>query len=639
MIKLAYIFLRRIEMKNYSKLSALILALLMALAVLFIGCAPEDDVTESTEPPVVSDEPSETIAEPELETPEEYTIVSGGEALFRIVRPAELESEDLAVQAALSIKKFVTEKTDVSLKLGDDWIAPGQEHDSDAFEILVGYTSYPETAEVAKTLSYGEYAVKAIGNKIVIFSYSEKGYDKAVGKLTYLLKSAITEEADGTKTMKIASSSLDAAGTVEEMASVLPMYEGGVFSSVTDMGDDCLGLVIEETTKEQYDSYVKLISSGGYETYSTHEIVGSHFTILYNNDYTINAGFYNNINEVRVIIEPFEEDTLPTKKVDAAPVTTSQLTMIGVEGIYNGEYQNNGLCLIYRLSDGSFVVVDGGHSSNAAIYATNIVKALREQSKDYTQSYKDIRIAAWIITHPHSDHSGTLVKEYKRFADFKVERIMTNFWPSSAFETAKNTFEGFTGNYSSHTNTRSVATALGADYVVPHVGQVWNFGDTEFEFLYTIESFLPRVAVIFNTSSLVFRTSTTDASGKQTTTIIPGDATGEALELCTKTFGDYLKCDIMQVTHHGLGNGGSENKISAAYTKMKPSVVLWPLGVHRYNAGSVDYVATFNHALFEKQNPNFAEFYLAGWQGNSVTLPLPYTLGTAIINKVTENKN
>ncbi len=622
-------------MKIKSKLSALLLMLLLALAVVLIGCAEDGEVTD---PPVSSDEPSETIPEPELVTPEEYTIVSGGEALFRIVRPAELESEDLAVQAALSIKKFITENTDVDLKLGDDWIAPGAEHDSAAFEILVGYTSYPETAEVMASINYGQYALKAVGNKIVVFSYSEQGYEKAVGKLTYLLKSAVTTAEDGTKTMKVASESLNAVNTIEEMTATLPMYEGGVFSSVTDMGDDCYGVIIEKTTKEQYDAYVSLLASGGYETYSTNEIVGSHFTILYNNDHTINAGFYNNIDEVRIIIEPFEEDTLPTKKVDAAPVTTSQLTMIGVEGIYNGEYQNNGLCLIYRLSDGSFVVVDGGHSSNAAIYATNIVKALREQSQDYTQSYKDIRIAAWIITHPHSDHSGTLVKEYKRFEDFKVERIMTNFWPSSAFETAKNTFEGFTGNYSSHTNTRSVAVALGADYVVPHVGQVWNFGDTEFEFLYTIESFLPRVAVIFNTSSLVFRTSTTDASGKQTTTIIPGDATGEALELCTKTFGDYLKCDIMQVTHHGLGNGGSENKISAAYSKMKPSVVLWPLGIHRYNAGSVDYVATFNHALFEAQNPNFAELYIAGWQGNSVTLPLPYTLGTAILNEILEPK-
>ncbi len=625
-------------MKTNFRLLLILLLLLAALAVVFSGCTPSDP--EDTSAPV-SDNVSET--EPEAEqgtaTPEEYTIVSGGESAFRIVRPAELESEDIPVQAALSIKKALTDQTDVSLKLVDDWITPGTEYDKSTFEILVGYTGYPETAEVAASISYGQYAVKAIGNKIVVFSYSEKGYDKAVGKLTYILKNAVTTEADGTKTIKIASASLDAVGTVDEMISTLPMYEGGVFSNVTDMGDDCYGLIIEDTTAEQYDSYVKLLSDGGYTTYSTNEIVGSQFTILYNDNYTVNAGFYNNINEVRVIIEPYEDDTLPTKKVDAAPVTTTQLTMLGVEGIYNGNYQNNGLSLIYRLSDGSFVIVDGGHSANAAIYAVNIVEALREQSKDYVKSYKDIRIAAWIITHPHGDHSGTLVKEYKRFADFTVERIMTNFWPSSAFEKNKNVQSNFSGSFSSHTSTRSVADALKADYVVPHVGQVWHFGDTEFEFLYTIESFLPRMAVVYNTSSLVFRTTTTDPSGKQSTTFIPGDATGEALELCTKTFGSYIKSDIVQVTHHGLGNGGSENKISAAYAMIKPSVVLWPLGMHRYNAANDDYVASFNHALFEAQNPEFLELYIAGWQGNSVTLPLPYTNGTAILNKVVETKN
>lgn len=625
-------------MKNKLKLFMPIVLLLIAALLVLGGCSPQENPEISTATSEV-DSITETEAEAKSETPEEYVLTSGGKTQFKIVRPSGLESEDPAVQAALSIKKFVSGQTDVSMTLGDDWLAPGEEHSSDTFEILVGYTSHPEVAEVASTLAYGQYAVKAVGNKIVVFSFSEKGFDKAVGKLTYLLKSAVTEEADGTKTMKIASASLDEVGTIDEMTSDLPMYSGGVFSSVTNMGDDCYGIIIEETTKEQYDAYLKLLGDDGYTTYSENEIVGSYFTILYNDKYTVNAGFYNNINEVRIIIEPFEEDTLPIKKVDAAPITTSQITMLGVEGMYNGSYQNNGLSLIYRLSDGSFVIVDGGHSGNAAIYAINIVKALREQSKDYAKSDADIRIAAWIITHPHGDHSGTLVKEYKRFETFNVERIMTNFWPSEAFEKAKNKYESFSGSYSSHTSTRSVATALNADYVVPHVGHEYWFGDTSFEFLYTIESFLPRVGVIYNTSSMVFRTKTVDASGKETTTMIPGDATGEALELCTKTFGEYLKSDIVQVTHHGLGNGGSEHKISAAYSLMKPSVVLWPLGMHRYNAANDEYVASFNHALFKEQNPNFAELYIAGWQGNAVTIPLPYTLGTAILNKVVETKN
>jgi hypothetical protein len=48
---------------------------------------------------------------------------------------------------------------------------------------------------------------------------------------------------------------------------------------------------------------------------------------------------------------------------------------------------------------------------------------------------------------------------------------------------------------------------------------------------------------------------------------------------------------------------------------------------------------TYNHVLLEGKNPNYAELYVAGWQGNTVTLPLPYTLGTAITNNIVEPKN
>lgn len=622
-------------MRIHQKPLWLIFLILTISVVLFSGCT-----TETPNEPSGSSQEGGSAAETNggSATPAIFTIAAGGKTEFRIVRPAELGASDPSVQAAQGIKKFIFERTDAALKLGDDWIAPGTDYDGEAFEILVGQTAYPETAVVASSISYGQYAVRAVGNKIVVFSYTELGYSKAVSKLTDILEAAVTIEADGAKGMTVTAEALDIVGTTDAMASALPIFEGGDFLSTVDMGDGCSGIIIEDTTRSQYEAYISQLTSESYVSYSTNEIAGSCFTVLYNESYTVNAGFYDNINEVRIIIEPYGKQSLPTMRSDDAPVTTTQLTMLGVEGIYNGNYQNNGLSLIYRLSDGSFVIVDGGHSGNSAIFAANILKALREQSKDYAASLKDIRIAAWIITHPHGDHSGTLVKEYKRFSELKVERIMTNFWSSSAFEEAKNTHESFTGSYSSHTNTRSIATQLGAEYVIPHVGQVWYFGDTEFEFLYTIESFLPRVAVVYNTASIVFRTTTRDTAGRQTTTFIPGDATGEALELCTKVFGEYIKSDILQVTHHGLGNGGSESKISRAYTLIKPSVVLWPIGMNRYKNSDIEYLATFNHALFKPQNTEFEELYIAGWQGNSVTLPLPYVAGSAKTNDIVEQR-
>ncbi len=620
-------------MKINFKILALLLALLLAVSS-FVACTPEE-IPEETTAPADSTEAVETEQTPE--GPATFTLVSGGKSNVRIVRPSNLKTDDMPVKIAIEIRKIINNVTGINPELGDDWIKKGESYDSSTLEILVGGTEYPETAEVVNGLTYGEYSIKAVGNKIVIFSFTDAGYTKAMNEMISLLKNSVTDESDGTKTLALTADGLNVVKKSDAMTSSLPVYEGGEFSSVTDMGDGTYGVIIKDTTPDEYKTYLTKLTDAGYQTYAENEIVGSLFTTLYTEKYTVNAGYYQHNQEVRVLIEPFEEDTLPTKKVDAAPVTTSQVSMIGVEGIYNKEYQQNGMCIIYRLSDGSFVIVDGGHHGNSGIYAANIIKALREQSKDYAKTDKDITIAAWIISHPHTDHFGTLMNEYTQFTKFNFERIMCNFWPEAAFETAKKTTSSFaTGQYRNYNETVTVAKKMGVDYVVPHVGQVWWFGDTAFEILYTLDSYLPTVANAFNTSSIVFRSITKDASGKETKVIITGDATGHAFNICNAMYKNELKCDIMQVAHHGGGTGGSNSGTQSAYSLMKPSVILWPIGQNHYSTVAAN---TYNHVLLEGKNPNFAELYVAGWQGNTVTLPLPYTLGTAITNNIVEPKN
>ncbi len=611
-------------MKSKIKITALILVLLLALSIFFTGC--DGGGGETTAPEVLETIPG-TTPETEAPAPTEYTIVSGKEALFSIIRPEELAAEDIAVTTAVEIRKFIKERTGVSLKLGDDWIAAGKEYDTEALEILVGPTAHPESLEVMASIGYGDYAIRAVGNKIVVFSYSDVGYEEALDKFTSILRKGVVKADDGSVSITLAAEDLNVVGTVEKMTASLPRYEGGEINAVVNSGDGCYCIVISDTNESEYKTYLTALAGEGYKTHASNDIVGNLFSTLYTSDYTVNAGFYKNLSEVRVIIEPFEEDTLPLARSDAKPVTTSQLTMIGLDNLIGGEYQKNGLCLIYRLSDGSFVIVDGGHSEDATVVAADIISALREQSKDYAKSDSDIRIAAWIVTHPHSDHYGALVKAYSQFSKMKIERVFGNFWPENTFEalqSAKDTFAP--GKYTTYTQTYGIAEKIGADYVVPHVGQVWYFGDTAFEFLYTIESFLPRTTPTFNTSSLIFRTITTDASGKEYKVMVTGDGTGYTMEIIANTFEEELKCDVVQLAHHGSITSGNSGGTQKAYEYMSPSVLFWPVGNNYYQTVK-EY--TYNHVLHDKRNPNFAELYIAGWQGNTVTISLPYTLGTA----------
>ena len=108
--------------------------------------------------------------------------------------------------------------------------------------------------------------------------------------------------------------------------------------------------------------------------------------------------------------------------------------------------------------------------------------------------------------------------------------------------------------------------------------------------------------------------------------MVTGDGTGYTMQIIADTFGKALKCDVVQLAHHGSITSGNNGGTQKAYELMKPSVLLWPVGDQHYSTVK-EY--TYNHVLYDSRNPNFAELYIAGWQGNTVTISLPYTLGTA----------
>ena len=174
-------------MKFNFKLIALLLALMLAFAA-FVGCNTEEPADETTAAIIEETEAPET----EPSAPTEFELITAGTSNVRLVRPADLPTDDMSVKVAIEIRKIINNTTDVSPELADDWIKDGQSYDSSTLEILFGATGYPETAEAIKDLAYGEYTIKAIGNKIVVFSYTDSGYTKAMNTLTSLIRSPLS---------------------------------------------------------------------------------------------------------------------------------------------------------------------------------------------------------------------------------------------------------------------------------------------------------------------------------------------------------------------------------------------------------------------------------------------------------------
>ena len=604
------------------RLNVRLLALLLTLCMLCasaVSCGntptPTETTTAATE---VTTEATTAATEP---ASAKLDIVVDGKVQYTLIRDEDLSSNAFEIDQCLTVISRIKKLTGATINLGTDWWKKGAELKSDTLEILVGYTDYPETAQVISELTYGDYAVRAVGNKIVIFGFDSASLGKAVSEFNNALSKGVSEDG---KSISLTPADIEVQGTVNKQLSALPTFEGGTFGAYYEAGGNCDEIIIRDTTPEMYNQYLVKLEAVGYKKYTDHEMAGNLFATYTNDKYTVTAGYYDYETSVRLLIEPLapavglKEDNVYTK------VTTTQLTMLGQEYINsNGETKSNGQSILIRCADGRFIIVDGGHGTSAI--ANELLATMKEQSAGYAKTSKDITVAAWIVTHAHGDHFGTLVNYYSVFKDITVEKILVNFLSEterqkaiSSSDVGKNwsSTEG-----SAYTKVPTAAKALGAEIHQIHVGQVYYVADVVMEVLYTIESFGPKVCNALNTSSTVMKMNIAG-----TTYMSTGDATGNGMEICAKMYGDYIQTDIVQVCHHGGTTWGNDAGMIKAYQTINAATVLWPRGISTYQSSKS---AARNAVLYKVSN--YKEDYVSGAVGDLVILPMPYTVGTATV--------
>ncbi|MCQ2428414.1 MAG: MBL fold metallo-hydrolase, partial [Clostridia bacterium] len=554
------------------------------------------------------------------------------------VRPDGDDSSSAAVTAAKMIVKSFARFTKEVIELGTDWSKDGT-HDSNAIEILVGATNYPETAELMSQINYGEYAVKVMGNKIVAVGLTEAGITKAADILSDNLVSAGISGGEGNLAL---DRSMSFKNKVDSRLAEIPMFDNGGLITYYNPGDNCKEIIVANTSIDDYKAYLKKLEDSGMKLCASHDITENSFAAYANDKYIYNVGFYYYKGEVRIIQEPYSEASVEALnfKNEFKPVTTSQITMLGLEYVKSdGTKAANGMSILIRLTDGRFIVVDGGFTK--AEHADIIINNIKSQSAAYADANGGMKIAAWIVTHPHSDHNGMINKYYSRFSSNKttVERFIYNFMSEEERNLSVNTYlskgstNWSTGEGGNWTGTVTAADSLKADKIIAHVGNVYKFADLDIEVLYTIESFGPQLCNALNTTSIILKMTFTDPlTGKVTTYMSTGDATGNGFEISKKMFGSYLKCDLLQVAHHGATTWGNDKGTMDAYRAIAPATLVWPCGDSYYPTASA---RAFNAVLLNKTtNPNFKEVYVAGTEGSTTIFPIPYTVGSAVQNKL-----
>ena len=301
-----------------------------------------------------------------------------------------------------------------------------------------------------------------------------------------------------------------------------------------------------EKTKNDYDSLKSSLIQNGCKLYTEKSEGDNLFATFTDAENVINISFTPFENKIRLIWD--KTTLLPPKDSDFEKVATPLITQVR-----NPYFVCDcGMTYIIRLEDGRFVIIDGGEGEYDEIEHT--MDILRTQN---VLEGKPV-IAVWFITHAHSDHFNGLVQLMDKYGDdITVERLVYD-WSVPSLTCAMSPLGDF---------NRVVESMKNTEIITARSGQVYNLAGTTFEILFACEDLYPDFIKTLNDTSIVFRMT---MNGRRVMWL--GDNMGQAADYITKKYSaELLKCEFLQVGHHGYW-GGSQK----LHEMMDPEVLLWP---------------------------------------------------------------
>lgn len=548
------------------------------VASLFSCGNNEEPITETTEETIATEEPARLIE-----------LIAYGHTSFQIVRPED--GSETVSQAAIALRQVIQNFTGVKLEMVSDLYSKNVSGYEDRCEILIGRTAYDETAQVLATCGYSDYAMAVIGNKIVITSYDDTNLQKACDAFS----SALLKKEKG-DTITFTEEELTVRRSANMVIAGVPIYEGAGEASVLDCADNSYMLLVEKADRAGYDAYCNKLTAAGYSLYHSHTESNNHFATYVSETHQITMYFAPKRKQVRVMVEKLGA-LPPVEQVEVNKIVDPSVTMLGLE--YDGN--QIGLGIIFQMSDGSFIIFDGGN--NKASYMNRFYAKLKSLAPDPN----NIHVRAWFFSHAHTDHVGTFLQFTSAYCNkIQVDQFVFNFGTNAVYDSITS---GANRGLSAEVRT-AVKKWTNSEVVKAHTGQVFQLADAKVEILYTGEDVYPVAWRDGNTESLVFRVTL----GGQTILCL-GDEYLDSSDILCSMYSNSLKSDILQASHHGR-NGATLQLVSL----ISAPTVLWPGGYGNFMQGDKLYLRDYNVRMLALCK----DLYIAGSQG--VTLKLPYTV-------------
>ena len=299
-----------------------------------------------------------------------------------------------------------------------------------------------------------------------------------------------------------------------------------------------------EMAKADYLAACKYYEEEGYTLWSSN-VVGNALSAVYvNGDAYANVMFNDNKQELYIGESESGASAFPTDGEDIDCFDEPTITQHYSEDI-------NGMCYFIKLTDGSFIVVDGG-------YEADLDDAFKVLAKLNGSEY-GIHIRAWIITHSHGDHYEMFDCFSKKYAS-RVTLDTVMFSPLDKVN-------AYQQDIYLNGLVYTAADRFGAETCHVFTGMSFIYGDITLEFLATPEHiYKTSDPQDFNETSIVFRIKNEEGS-----MMFLADCGKYVCDWIVDTYGEALKSDMVQLAHHGC-----ETATPAVYEMIAAEVLFCP---------------------------------------------------------------
>ena len=505
-------------------------------------------------------------------------IFTNGQYVAKLIRHEHASTFEKDVYN--KIKELFKTKTGVNPKIETDFVTSGEElYDGPA--ILIGETDYTESKAAYKKLDNGQATATLSGNKYVIAVSSSDSAEKLIKSLeTNLKKLATNEEITIDSKWKInikvdfqtsGNETFDETGLIK--SATLPNLGTGY-----DAGQGSKTYVKTNADKSAFDTLCKDIEAKGLKKYTSNAIGNNLFATYLTQTQIVHVMFFPNRKEIRTAVDQRGVGTdgkfgLTGLSGENKYKKTTDSEMI-VCDISNTDWPG-GMCIIFKLADGRFFIIDagmGGKYADGRKWIGSSSGWIYETLAKHASDPKNIQVAGWLITHVHSDHAGGLYdmalgyygstdkgkhtvmpKEITKY--IKIDTIIYN--------------QPATGKFGRTGWMNTIIKAFNVKNVVKaHPGQVFYYADIKVTIYGAQDTMLEKSGDSgdLNDFSLVTRV---EFNGKSA--LFLGDSDTIPNPRLANIYQDTLKSDILQLAHHGYGDTGDADVNSYC----NPSIILW----------------------------------------------------------------